>query len=61
MIDEKRFTRDDIERTYKYMDECAERGCEWDSPIGVAECATYKEFAVPLFANEEMERGGKEK
>ena len=40
------------------MDECAECGCEWESPFGVVEFTTYKEFAEPLFENE---RNGEEK
>ena len=52
------FARGSIERAYKHMDECAECGCEWESPFGVVEFTTYKEFAEPLFENE---RNGEEK
>lgn len=52
------FTRGSVERAYKHMDECAECGCEWESPFGVVEFTTYKEFAEPLFENE---RNGEEK
>lgn len=33
------------------MDDCNEKGCEWDNPWGVVEYETYKEYAEPLFEN----------
>lgn len=45
------FTRSCITGTYKHMDECAKCGCQWDSPKGVVEYETYKQYAEPLFEN----------
>lgn len=43
--------RSHIKSDYQYMDDCNEKGCEWDNPWGVVEYETYKEYAEPLFKN----------
>lgn len=42
-----------IERDYRHMDECDEKGCEWDTPYGVVEYGIYKEYVETLFENME--------
>ena len=45
-----------IEQSYEHMDTCDEKGCEWDSPFGVIEYETYKQYAEPLFKNMEIDK-----
>ena len=45
-----------IEQSYEHMDTCDEKGCEWDSPFGVVEYETYKQYAEPLFKNMEIDK-----
>lgn len=47
--------RENIERNYRHMDECAEKGCEWDDAYGVVEWEMYRDYARPLFENAESE------
>ena len=42
------------------MDICDEKGCEWDSPFGVVEYETYKQYAEPLFKNMEIDNESEE-
>ena len=50
VIDNKRH----IETTYQYMDECDEKGVDFSGKkYGIVEWEIYKEFARPLFENEE--------
>ena len=44
-----------IEADYKHMDECAEKGCTWQSPFGTVEWEVFREYARPLFENMEKE------
>ena len=45
-----------IEQSYEHMDTCDEKGCEWDSPFGVVEYETYKQYAEPLLKNMEIDK-----
>ena len=49
-----------IEQSYEHMDTCDEKGCEWDSPFGVIEYETYKQYAEPLFKNMEIDKESEE-
>ena len=49
-----------IEQSYEHMDICDEKGCEWDSPFGVVEYETYKQYAEPLFKNMEIDKESEE-
>ena len=49
-----------IEQNYEHMDTCDEKGCEWDSPFGVVEYETYKQYAEPLFENMEIYKESEE-
>ena len=49
-----------IEQSYEHMDTCDEKGCEWDSPFGVVEYETYKQYAEPLFKNMEIDKESEE-
>ena len=49
-----------IEQSYEHMDICDEKGCELDSPFGVVEYETYKQYAEPLFKNMEIEKESEE-
>ena len=45
-----------IERTYEYMDKCAEKGLLFeDNRYGIVEWEVYAEFAKPYFENLEVE------
>lgn len=48
-----------IEQSYEHMDTCDEKGCEWDSPFGIVEYETYKQYAEPLFKNMEIDKESK--
>lgn len=49
-----------IEQSYEHMDTCDEKGCEWDSPFGVVEYETYKQYAEPLFKNMDIDKESEE-
>ena len=49
-----------IEQNYEHMDTCDEKGCELDSPFGVVEYETYKQYAEPLFKNMEIDKESEE-
>ena len=52
VLENKRY----IESDYKHMDECADKGCTWESPIGVVEWEIFKKYARPLFENLEKDQ-----
>lgn len=51
VLENRRYIEDD----YKHMDECAERGVTWESPLGTVEWEVFRKYARPLFENMEKE------